>query len=263
MDVIILPFLALGVVLGAWRGAARAAILMLSTYLPTVAFIYFFDEVSNFVDIVIANSGNSNTAAIGALGAFSGLIAFFAIIVSVVLISRFLLAVLGQGEVGVPSRVAGGIIGLLSQNIAVTLIYFLMFTAIPAETVRVMHQASWTKINWPFHKLAYPIYQNAFAGRTARFGDSVASLGLAATLVSGAGEFELSAALQDRLNDPKIREMIDEASRLAASLDVDALRQQLDELKLEDLTAENIDQMIKMEDAKRRAFLDSQLSAGN
>ena len=65
------------------------------------------------------------------------------------------------------------------------------------------------------------------------------------------------------LNDPKIKNMIEEASRLASTLDVDALRKQLDELKLEDLTAENIDQMIKMEDAKRRAFLDSQLSAGN
>ena len=263
MDAIILPFLILGGLLGAWRGTVRTVILMLSTYLPTVVSIYFFDEVSNFVDIVIANSGNSNTAAIGALGAFSGLIAFFAIVVGVFLISRFLLSLVGRGEITPVSRIAGGIFGLLSQNIAVTLIYFLMYTAIPAETVRVMHQAVWTKVNWPFHKIAYPIYETAFASRTTRFGESVASLGLASTLIGGAGDFQLSAALQARLNDPKVKNMIEEASRLASTLDVDALRKQLDELKLEDLTAENIDQMIKMEDAKRRAFLDSQLSAGN
>ena len=211
MDAIILPFLILGGLLGAWRGTVRTVILMLSTYLPTVVSIYFFDEVSNFVDIVIANSGNSNTAAIGALGAFSGLIAFFTIMVGVFLISRFLLSIVGRGEITPASRVAGGVFGLLSQNIAVTLIYFLIYTAIPAETVRVMHQAVWTKVNWPFHKIAYPVYETAFANRTTRFGQSVASLGLASTLIGGAGDFQLSAALQARLNDPKIKDMIEEA----------------------------------------------------
>ena len=198
---------------------------------------------------------------IGALGAISGLIALFAIVVGVFIVSRFLIKIVGKGDISLPSRVSGGLIGLLSQNLAATLIYFLMNTAVPSETLSVMREAVWTKANWPFHKVAYPIYQDKFAGRTERFSESVASLGLASTLIGGTGEFNLSAELAQRLNDPKIRAMINEASELAATLDVDALKKQFSELELQDLTTENIDEMIKAEDMKRRTFLNNQLDA--
>lgn len=261
MDVIIFSFLLLGLLLGVWRGAAKALIIVVATYLPAVLLVYFFDEISNFVDIVISNSGKGNTAVIGALGAISGLIALFAIVVGVFIISRFLIKIVGKGDISLPSRVSGGLIGLLSQNLAATLIYFLMNTAVPSETLSVMREAVWTKANWPFHKVAYPIYQDKFAGRTERFSESVASLGLASTLIGGTGEFNLSAELAQRLNDPKIRAMINEASELAATLDVDALKKQFSELELQDLTTENIDEMIKAEDMKRRTFLNNQLDA--
>ena len=106
------------------------------------------------------------------------------------------------------------------------------------------------------------MYQEIFSERTARFGGSVASLGIATTLIRGTGEFELSKDLSKRLNDPKISAMIAEAQRLATNLDVEALQKQLNKLKTEDLTAENIDRMIKAEDLKRRQFLESQLATG-
>lgn len=53
--------------------------------------------------------------------------------------------------------------------------------------------------------------------------------------------------------------MINEASELAGKLDIDALKKQFSELELQDLTTENIDQMIKAEDMKRRTFLNNQL----
>lgn len=262
MDTFIFAFLLLGLALGAWRGVTKATIIAFSTYLPIVISIYFFDDISNFVDIVIANSGNSNTAAIGALGAFSGLISFAAILVGVFLLSRFLIAFFGTGEVTIASRISGAFVGIMSQNIALTLAYFLMYTALPAETTKVMHQTSWTKLNWPIHKVTFPMYQEIFSERTARFGESVASLGIATTLIRGTGEFELSKDLSKRLKDPKISAMIAEAQRLATNLDVAALQKQLNKLKTEDLTAENIDRMIKAEDLKRRQFLESQLATG-
>ena len=137
-----------------------------------------------------------------------------------------------------------------------------MYTALPAETTKVMHQTSWTKLNWPIHKVTFPMYQEIFSERTARFGESVASLGIATTLIRGTGEFELSKDLSKRLKDPKISAMIAEAQRLATNLDVEALQKQLNKLKTEDLTAENIDRMIKAEDLKRRQFLESQLATG-
>ena len=143
MDAIILPFLILGGLLGAWRGTVRTVILILSTYLPTVVSIYFFDEVSNFVDIVIANSGNSNTA-IGALGAFSD---YCLLCDCGGRLSDFALSAVS----GLPRRdhACRGFWCYFRTAVAkypVTLIYFLMYTAIPAETVRVMHQAVWTKV---------------------------------------------------------------------------------------------------------------------
>ena len=53
--------------------------------------------------------------------------------------------------------------------------------------------------------------------------------------------------------------MINEASELAGKLDIDALKKQFSDLELQDLTTENIDQMIKAEDMKRRTFLNNQL----
>ena len=53
--------------------------------------------------------------------------------------------------------------------------------------------------------------------------------------------------------------MINEASELAGKLDIDALKKQFSELELQDLTTENIDQMIKAEDMKRRTLLNNQL----
>ena len=53
--------------------------------------------------------------------------------------------------------------------------------------------------------------------------------------------------------------MINEASELAGKLDIDALKKQFSKLELQDLTTENIDQMIKAEDMKRRTFLNNQL----
>lgn len=141
MDVIIFSFLLLGLLLGVWRGAAKALIIVVATYLPAVLLVYFFDEISNFVDIVISNSGKGNTAVIGALGAISGLIALFAIVVGVFIVSRFLIKIVGKGDISLPSRVSGGLIGLLSQNLAATLIYFLMNTAVPSETLSAMREA--------------------------------------------------------------------------------------------------------------------------
>ena len=261
IDLIILTFLCSGMTLGLWRGFSKTLILALSTYVPAVISVYFFDDISNFVDIIIASSGDKNTAALGALGAFSGLIAFVAISVAVFLMTRFFLTILSTGELSWPSRIYGGIIGLISQNLAVTLIYFLLYTATPADTLSVMRDASWTKINWPFHKAAYPVYRQVFADRTARFSESIASLGLANTLIGGVGDFTLSADLASRLNDPQIKSMIRKASKLAASLDVDALKAQLNELQAENLSAEHIDQLIKAEDANRRAFIDRQLNS--
>ena len=53
--------------------------------------------------------------------------------------------------------------------------------------------------------------------------------------------------------------MINEASELAGKLDIDSLKKQFSELELQDLTTENIDQMIKAEDMKRRTLLNNQL----
>lgn len=260
IDLIILIFLSGGIALGVWRGFSKTLILALSTYVPALVSIYFFDDVSNFVDIIIASSGDKNTAAIGALGAFSGLIAFFAISVAVFLMTRFFLTILSTGDISWSSRIYGGIIGLISQNLAVTLIYFLLYTATPADTLSVMREASWTKINWPFHKATYPLYRQVFADRTARFSESIASLGLATTLIGGVGDFTLSADLAKRLNDPQIKSMIRTASKLATSLDIEAFKEQLNALQAENLSAEHIDQLIKAEDASRRAFINQQLN---
>lgn len=260
MDVIIFSFLLVGFLLGLWRGFAKVIILVVSTYVPAVISIYYFDQISNFVDIVIANSGDKTTAALGTFGAVSGLISLVCIVVGVFVLSRFLMSLVGKRELSRFSRVSGGVVGLLSQNLAVTLIYFLMYTAIPTDTVAATQGATWIKVNRFFHEASYPLYRDAFAKRTAGFSESVASLGLANTLISGTGDFTLSDELLQRLRDPKINKMIAQASALATSLDVDALKQQLMVLESQNLTPEHIDQMIKAEEANRRAFVDEHLN---
>ena len=80
--------------------------------------------------------------------------------------TRLILKIMKTDGLEFPDKVGGAIVGMIGQNIAATLTFFLIYTAIPVKTTEVVYNSYWIKIMRPIHLATYPYYLNFLETRT-------------------------------------------------------------------------------------------------
>lgn len=251
IDWVIVLFLLAGIGLGAWRGFTKAIIIFLATYIPGLIFIYYYDEISNFVRVILEQSSNSNTAFLGGLGIFSGLLAIIGFAGGVFLFTRLLLSILSLHKPDLHGRILGAATGFIIQNISATLLFFLIYTALPVETSKLMHQSIWAQALRPIHKITYPTYLSYMKERTSRLSASLAANGLAKTLVNGVSIDNLTKGISLPRDTDAIQGLVEKVQSLSETVDLSAISELLGNLDSDTVSAEHIDELIAAENAKR------------
>ena len=259
IDGLILVFLAIGAGLGAWRGLSKAVILFLATYIPGLVFIYYYDAISNFVRVILETTSDTNTAFLGSLGIFSGILAIIGFSGGVFIFTRLLLGILSLHKPGKQERILGAVIGFGIQNVSATLIFFLIYTALPVETSTAMKQSYWAKIMHPIHQMTYPTYSAYLRERTSGLSTSLATNGFAKTIISGVSFAEITNSLSSQNTVPgdssSVQNIIGQVKDLSKTINLEAISDLLQNLDTETLSPEEIDRLIAVEDAKRQKAL--------
>ena len=253
-DIIIILFLLAGIGLGIWRGFFSSIVLMIATYVPMIGFILYFDRISHFVKITIANTSDSNTASIGALGTFAGIISVVGFFGGVILGTRIMLKVIEIEKPDLAMRIAGGFSGFISQSIIATLTFFFFYSALPTNTAQFVKGSYWLKAMRPIHMASYPFYLSAFKARTQAFSMAIATDGFGASLISGISIEGVNKGLG--FDKPNLSAALGDIQELANSIDIEGLTKMLEEVDQDGLTPAEIDRMIQEEQAKRRSFID-------
>ena len=256
-DVLLLLFFAIGMVLGYFRGAYAGVILLVASYVPMFIFVYFYDFITEFVSGIITNSGDGITAAIGGLGAFSGVIAIAGLFGALFFGTRLILKIMKVEQLSVAEKIAGALVGVIGQNIAATLAFFLIYTAIPVHTASSVKDSLWIKMMRPIHVMTYPTYVRALRSRTQNLSVSIAQNGLAETFLGGVS----LASFNDGLgfDKPSIADAVKAVNKLSENINIQEITDLLDSAKDQDVTPEEIDRRIKEEQANRLREIQRQL----
>lgn len=257
-DILILCYLAIGAGLGLWRGAYASLVVMLSAYIPMLVLIYYYDHIAGYISDVLSNSQDGLTAGLAGLGAFSGLIAVAGVFGAVIFGTRILLRILSVGEISKADRMVGAVIGFFFHNITATLLFFLIYTAIPAVTADFVRGSYWLKALRPMHFAAYPLYLDLLEYRTARLSRSIAENGFASTLVGGITLNDINQGLG--FDNPSLAETGKALQKLVETIDLQEMNQLLDQAKDQNLSPEEIDRAITQEQAARLSVIESQLA---
>ncbi|MGC6440683.1 MAG: hypothetical protein ACON4Q_08615 [Candidatus Puniceispirillaceae bacterium] len=255
-DILILIFVLLGAGFGYWLGFAKSGIILTGAYLPGLIFIFYFDNISGFVQIVVENSADPSTAILGGLGIFSGLLAMIGVFGGAFAATALLLSMLTFHKPDTPEQVIGALIAGIVQNMLATFAFFLLYTAIPAETSKAMANSYWAKGLYPIHRELYPYYRRNFDERTATLSASIANVGLAQTLIGGVSLTDLIGTDKIAAEGAQLEEVIGEVQELAQSLDIQGLLSVLENDNGSIMNAEDIDRLIASENAKRQSALD-------
>lgn len=257
VDIALLFFFLIGGVLGYFRGAYAGVILLFATYVPFFTFVYFYDFISEFVSGIFANSADGATAALGSLGAFSGIIAVCGFSGAVFFGTRLLLKILKTEQLDLGDKIGGAVVGLIGQNIVATLAFFLIYTAIPTKTAQIVQGSYWVAVARPAHLLAYPHYLSALEVRTQKLSVSIAQNGIGSTLVGGisfgTGNEEMA------IEQPNIGAVKDALTQLSRNINIDEITALIQTSDVEDLSPEEIDRRIKEEQAVRLRLIQNQL----
>ena len=257
-DTAIFVFTLMGIGLGVWRGFFRTIITLLATYVPMIFFAIYFDEITNFIDITIANMGDSNTAALAGLGTFAGIIAIVAFAVGSFLGTRTLLQIMRFHESDRWDRFFGAFAGAAANSIMASLVYFMMFTASPVTVTMVAKGSVWAQALNPIHVLVYPHYRRYVLNRSHHLHQSVATNGLADTLLHGVSLTQLGAVAKG--NSAVVTDAVfDKVKSVIADLNIEELQQTISQIDASEISPEDIDRQIALEEARRQAFIRSQL----
>lgn len=256
-DILLLVFFAIGMIPGYFRGAYAGVILLIASYVPLFIFVYFYDFISEFVSGIFANSSDGITAAIGGLGAFSGLIAIIGFSGALFFGTRLILKIMKVEQLSGAEKIAGMVVGFVGQNIAATLAFFLIYTAIPVHTASYVKDSLWIKIMRPVHVAIYPTYYRALQARTQKLSISIAQNGLAETFLAGVS----LASLNDGLgfDKPNIAAAVKAVNKLSQNINIQEITALLDSAQDQDITPEEIDRRMKEEQANRLREIQRQL----
>ena len=257
VDIALVIFTLFGAILGYLRGAYASIVLLLSTYLPLFVFVYFYDFITEFIDGIIQNSSQTSTAAIGSIGAFSGIIALIGFSGAIFVITRLLLKIMSIERLELGDKIGGFIVGMIGQSIAATLTFFLIYNAIPTKTAQVVQGSYWVKILRPIHLFSYPYYLSFMEQRTQKLSLSIAQKGVWSTLLGGVSVDGINEALGfDAPNLTKAKEAI---NALAKNIDIEEFAAMVEQTNISELSAEAIDRQIQKEQATRLNIIKNQL----
>ena len=257
VDIALLVFFFIGAVLGYFRGAFAGVVLLFATYVPFFTFVYFYDFISEFVSGIFQNTSDGATAALGSLGAFSGIIALCGFSGAVFFGTRLLLKILKSEQLDLGDKIGGAVVGIIGQNIVATLAFFLIYTAIPTKTSQVVQDSYWVKIARPIHLFAYPHYLAALEARTQKLSFSIAQNGIGSTLVGGVSL--ASVGQGSGFDAPNLGAVKEALAQLSRNIDIDEITTLIQNTDVDDLSAEEIDRRIKEEQAVRLQQIQSQL----
>lgn len=257
LDALIVCFLLGGAVLGYFRGAFAGVVLLLLTYIPFFIFIFFYDFISGFVDDVIGNTSDSTTAAIGALGAFSGLIAVIGFVGGMFFITRLVSKLLRVEKLDLADKIGGALVGLVGQTIAATLTFFLIYTAIPTTTALYVKDNYWVKIMRPLHRATYPYYLALMQQRTQKLSLSIAQNGLSGTVLGGVTLNSLNEGLG--FDAPDVGAVGKALENLSDNINLEEITNLLETANTQDVSAEAIDRTVREEQARRLNIIQGQL----
>ena len=73
LDSAMFVLLIAGGVLGYYRGAIKAFIMLLTIYIPYLIYLHYSDHISAYVNLAISLTTGANTASLGILSTLSGL----------------------------------------------------------------------------------------------------------------------------------------------------------------------------------------------
>lgn len=249
LDAGLLVFFAIGAVLGYLRGALAGVVLLIATYVPFFVFIYFYDFISAFLSDILANSQDGTTAALGGIGAFSGIIAFCGFMGAVFVGTRLILKILQADHLDRAEKIAGAIVGVIGQNIVATLAFFLIYTAMPTKTTQLVYGSLWMDALRPLHKAVYPTYLSVLEKRTQKLSLSIAQQGLGATFVGGIS----LAGVNENLgfDAPDLDAATQALQALSRNLNLDEISRLLNSADAQTISPEAVDRMIQEEQASR------------
>ena len=263
LDVGMFIFLILGGLIGYYRGALKATISLLSFYVPYLIYLHFSDQISHYVDLVLDLTQSATTSSIGLLGTFSGLMGGGALFAAFFLAARFFLRLVASRDPELKEKLGGCAIGLFGNQFMAMISLMIVFMAAPAATADTTSKSLWWKVTKPAARLIYPTYESLIYDRTANLRQAIAEDGVLKGLLKGNVSFD---AELDGITDI-IEAGVENADLISAdiienlkTIDIDALYNDIENLREQGLTAEDIDQRIREEDARRRQFIDDGLS---
>ena len=256
-DIALIIFTLFGAVVGYFRGAYAGIILLFSTYVPLFVFVYFYDFISEFIDGVIANTAQGSTAALGSLGAFSGIIALLGFGGAVFFITRLILKIMSIERLDLGDKIGGFIVGAIGQTIVASLAFFLIYTAIPTKTAQIVQGSYWVKILRPIHLMTYPHYLSFLQLRTQKLSLSIAQNGVGNTLLGGISIASINEGLG--FDAPDLAKTKEAITALAKNIDIEEFSALVSETDLSDLSAEDIDRQIQEEQAARLQIIQRQI----
>ena len=257
-DFIVFGFLVIGAVLGYMRGAYASVILLLASYIPLALFVYFYDFISGFVTDIFKNTSDGLTAALGGLGAFSGIIALIGLLGAVFFATRLILKIMKTERLDRAEKIGGAVIGVVMQNIAATLAFFLIYTAIPVKTTALVRSSLWILAMRPLHLATYPHYRALLEARTQSLSVSIADKGIAETFTAGISLGTFGEGLG--FDQPNVSAAASAVSDLAKNVNLDEISELIDIAKTQDVSPEAIDKQIKQEQAARLREIQRQLN---
>lgn len=261
LDVIMTSLLVIGGLIGWFRGALKATVILAAFILPVLIYLHFSDVIADYTQVIIDLATTAETNSIGILGTFSGLMGGAALFGSFFLASRLILFLLARHEPSVKEKIGGVFVGLMSNQLMALLFFMLVYTAMPASIAQTLSPSIWWKASAPMAKAVYPTYQALILQRTERLREAIASDGLLQGLA--AGRIDIDPELQEELTDlveegtGQAIDLSEQFFRDLNSIDVDAISDTIS--NLDNASPEDIDRLIKSEDQRRRNFLDQQL----
>lgn len=260
LDVFMFVFLILGGLVGYYRGAIKAIIMLLALYLPYVIYLHFSDQISLYTSKVISLAVDANTSSLGVLGTLSGLMGGIGIFGLFFIASRFIMRLFSSHEPELKEKLGGAVIGVTGNQLMALISLMMVFMALPATTSDVTAKSLWWKTTKPIARAIFPVYRELIYDRTESLRASIAEGGLLKGIASG------------RLDlDTELLSLVDNGTNIAAaftndftetlaSIDIDELQREVEKLVEEGISAEEVDRQIKEEEKQRRMAIDAQLN---
>ena len=203
---------------------------------------------------------SATTSSIGLLGTFSGLMGGGALFAAFFLASRFFLRLTASRDPELKEKLGGAAIGVFGNQFMAMISLMLVFMAAPAATADTTSKSLWWTVTKPLARLIYPAYESLIYDRTANLRQAIAEDGVLKGLVKGNVSFDsdLTGLIETGIENADLisADIIENLK----TIDIDALYNDIETLREQGLTAEDIDQQIREEDARRRKFIDDGLS---